>query len=46
MVSVLIIAGSKSDEGVVKKASSVLEEENIEYSIEYASAHREPDRVK
>lgn len=45
-MSVLIIAGSKSDEGVVKKATDVLSEQNIPYKVEYASAHREPDKVR
>ncbi|MCF2138211.1 MAG: phosphoribosylformylglycinamidine cyclo-ligase [Candidatus Thorarchaeota archaeon] len=46
MADVLIIAGSKSDEKIVKKATGVLEELRIAYMVEYASAHREPDRVK
>ncbi|MEM2142965.1 MAG: 5-(carboxyamino)imidazole ribonucleotide mutase, partial [Candidatus Thorarchaeota archaeon] len=46
MVDVLIIAGSKSDEAVVEKAAQVLKELKIEYTVEYASAHREPDRVR
>jgi phosphoribosylformylglycinamidine cyclo-ligase len=46
MVDVLIIAGSKSDELVVEKTANVLEELSISYNIQYASAHREPDRVK
>jgi len=46
MVDVLIIAGSKSDEAIVKKASGVLDELRISYDIQYASAHREPDKVK
>lgn len=46
MVDVLIIAGSKSDEAIVNKATSVLDEYKIDYSVEYASAHREPDRVR
>ena len=46
MVDVLIIAGSKSDEAIVKKATDVLDELNIPYNVQYASAHREPDRVK
>lgn len=46
MVDVLIIAGSTSDEKIVKKASDVLDELKISYDIEYASAHREPDRVR
>ena len=46
MVDVLIIAGSKSDEAVVKKAQEVLEENKVKYSVEYCSAHREPDRLE
>ncbi len=46
MTDVLVIAGSKSDEKIVKKATSVLKEHNISFKVEYASAHREPDRVK
>lgn len=45
MVDVLVIAGSKSDEEIVKKVTSVLEQENIDFKAEYASAHREPDKV-
>lgn len=46
MADVIVVAGSKSDEGVVKGATSILDEYGISYSIEYASAHREPDRVR
>ncbi|MBE0526575.1 MAG: AIR carboxylase family protein [Candidatus Thorarchaeota archaeon] len=46
MADVLIIAGSKSDEAIVKKATDVLDELMISYDTEYASAHREPDRVR
>ncbi|MFH1054597.1 MAG: AIR carboxylase family protein [Candidatus Altiarchaeota archaeon] len=45
MADVLIIAGSKSDEAVVKKAEDVLKENKISYALEYCSAHREPDRL-
>lgn len=44
-MDVLIIAGSKSDEKIVEKATSVLEGK-VEYAVEYCSAHREPDRLK
>lgn len=40
-----IIAGSKTDEPIVKKITSVLDELKIAYKAEYASAHREPDKV-
>jgi len=42
---ILIIAGSKSDENIVNKVKKVFDENSIEYEIQYASAHREPDRV-
>ena len=45
MVEVLIIAGSKSDEAVVKKAQEVLDNDKVKYEVEYCSAHREPDRL-
>ena len=37
---VAIIAGSKSDERIVEEAASVLKELNIEYEVQYLSAHR------
>lgn len=46
MSRVLIIAGSKSDEPVVEKTTRILDELNIKYRVEYASAHREPEKVK
>ncbi len=46
MASVLIIAGSKTDESVVAKATSVFDDMGVTYQIEYASAHREPDKVR
>ena len=46
MTDVLIIAGSKSDEVIVKKTTSVLDDLNISYLSEYASAHREPEKVR
>ena len=42
---ILIIAGSKSDEQVVNKVKKVFDENNVEYEIKYASAHREPEKV-
>jgi 5-(carboxyamino)imidazole ribonucleotide mutase len=45
MTDVMVIAGSKSDEGIVEKVTSVLKEEKVDFSVEYASAHREPERV-
>lgn len=46
MADVIVVAGSKSDEGIVRKAVSVLEEEGVSHRVEYASAHRDPDRVR
>ena len=43
---VLIIAGSKSDEKIVKKAEKVLQENSISHQVEYCSAHREPKKLK
>ncbi|NMC58755.1 MAG: 5-(carboxyamino)imidazole ribonucleotide mutase [Candidatus Methanofastidiosa archaeon] len=43
---ILIIAGSKSDEEIVKKVKKVFDEKGVDYEVEYASAHREPDKVK
>ncbi|MBN2042429.1 MAG: 5-(carboxyamino)imidazole ribonucleotide mutase [Candidatus Aenigmarchaeota archaeon] len=44
-MGVLIICGSKSDLQVVEKAEEVLKENNVEYEVKVASAHREPDKV-
>jgi len=41
-----IIAGSKSDEEIVNKIGQTLREKNITFQIDYASAHREPEKVK
>ncbi len=45
-MKVLIIAGSESDMKIAKKAAGVLDQYNIKYNIEVASAHREPDKVE
>jgi len=45
MADVLVIAGSKSDEGVVEKVKETLNEAGVKYSVEFCSAHREPDRL-
>ena len=41
-----IIAGSKSDENIVKKAVEVLKENDINHEVKYLSAHRNPDELK
>lgn len=43
---ILIIAGSKSDEAIVKKAEDILKDAKADYKVEYCSAHREPDRLE
>lgn len=40
-----IIAGSKSDEKIVKKVTKILEENLVEYQVSYISAHRNHDRL-
>ncbi len=45
MTDVMVIAGSKSDEKIVNKVTDVLKQENVSFSAEYASAHREPEKV-
>lgn len=44
-MDVLIIAGSKSDEEIVKKTEKILIENKISYGVEYCSFHREPERL-
>lgn len=45
-MDVHILAGSKSDEEIVSKVAQTLRERNINFKIDYASAHREPEKVK
>ncbi|MFX1598587.1 MAG: 5-(carboxyamino)imidazole ribonucleotide mutase [Promethearchaeota archaeon] len=44
--TVAIIAGSKSDEKIVKETAKVLDEYDISYDIKYLSAHRNPEELK
>jgi 5-(carboxyamino)imidazole ribonucleotide mutase len=46
MTDVMVISGSKSDEKIVKKATDVLDGYKISYKVEYASAHRDPEKVE
>jgi len=41
-----IIMGSASDSATMNYCTTVLEENNIEFDIVVASAHRDPDKVK
>jgi 5-(carboxyamino)imidazole ribonucleotide mutase len=45
-MEVAIIAGSKSDEDLIKKVKETLAEFEVEYESVIASAHRNPERVK
>jgi 5-(carboxyamino)imidazole ribonucleotide mutase len=46
MADILIIAGSKSDKGVIEKAEEVLDETKAEYTTEICSFHREPKKLE
>ncbi|MEM2963229.1 MAG: 5-(carboxyamino)imidazole ribonucleotide mutase [Candidatus Anstonellales archaeon] len=46
MARVHIILGSKSDEEIAKKCADVLSEFGVEYEIEVASAHRNPEKLE
>ena len=46
MADILIIAGSKSDNDVVKKADKVLKDSKADYSLEYCSFHRNPKKLE
>lgn len=43
---VSIIAGSKSDEKIVRDAVLVLKQNKIQYEINYLSAHRQPEKLR
>jgi len=45
MTDIAIIAGSASDEGIVKKATKVLDEEGVKYDYQVLSAHRDPEAL-
>jgi 5-(carboxyamino)imidazole ribonucleotide mutase len=46
MSEVLVLMGSKSDEKISQKVSGVLDEFGVKYSVEVASAHRNPEKVE
>lgn len=46
IVEVCIVAGSPSDRELVRKVEEIFNEHGIEYETYYASAHREPEKVK
>ncbi|MFH1774344.1 MAG: 5-(carboxyamino)imidazole ribonucleotide mutase [Methanobacteriota archaeon] len=45
-MDVVIIAGSESDAGLVRKVEATLREFGVKYESHVASAHRSPERVK
>lgn len=45
-MKIQIIMGSKSDMQIAEKAQKILEEFDVKYSIDIASAHRTPDVLK
>lgn len=45
-MTVMILCGSKSDMHIVEGATQILDENQIPYVVEVASAHREPDKVR
>ena len=42
---VAVIMGSKSDEGVARKATEVLERHGVAYELKVLSAHRNPEEL-
>ncbi len=46
MGDILVIAGSRSDQKIVDKVTTTLDDLKIQYQVEFASAHREPKRVE
>ncbi|MBU7016866.1 MAG: AIR carboxylase family protein [Theionarchaea archaeon] len=43
---ILIVCGSESDLDIAKRAGYILEGNKVEYDLEVASAHRNPEKVK
>ena len=46
LMKVLIVCGSESDLEIAKRAGYILEGKKVEYDLEIASAHRNPEKVK
>ena len=46
MVDVAVIAGSKSDEAIIRKVCVTLEEYGISYEERVISAHRDPEELQ
>ncbi|WP_297420992.1 5-(carboxyamino)imidazole ribonucleotide mutase [Thermococcus sp.] len=45
-MKVLVVMGSRSDSHIAEKVTSVLDEFGVEYDVEVASAHRNPEKVE
>jgi 5-(carboxyamino)imidazole ribonucleotide mutase len=45
MPKVIVIFGSKSDEGVYSRVISALKQNKVEYELKICSAHRNPDEI-
>lgn len=45
-MKILIVCGSESDLEVAQKAGYILEGNNVDFDLEVASAHRDPEKVK
>ncbi|WP_297490538.1 5-(carboxyamino)imidazole ribonucleotide mutase [Thermococcus sp.] len=43
---VLVVMGSKSDSRIAERATRVLDEFGVDYDVEVASAHRDPEKVE
>ena len=43
---VLVVMGSRSDSHIAEKVTAVLDEFGVEYDVEVASAHRNPEKVE
>ncbi len=43
---VLVVMGSKSDSQVAEKVTAVFDEFDVDYDVEVASAHRNPEKVE
>jgi 5-(carboxyamino)imidazole ribonucleotide mutase len=46
VMTILIVCGSESDLEIAQKAAYILEGKQIDYDLEVASAHRNPEKVK
>ena len=45
LMKILIVCGSESDMDVAHKAAYVLEGKHVDFDLEIASAHRDPEKV-